>query len=143
MFQPTDTLLGTHEEMEQLSYTITYEQLDDITGLPVSFPVTLVPVDNFPESINIEADTVYGMFSDSFVQSIRFLDTSGNYTILTRFADIKNVDEVIAFHPSRIKSKIFTLQAMANNETQLFTIEVLNDWTNGRNALVGLVQGTL
>lgn len=142
MFLPSNTLLGKHREMDELSYTITYEKLNEITGILTPYPVTLSALDILPETINIDGNTISGFFSDSFSQSLQFLDIMGNYTTVTKFTEAENVDETIAFHPSMVQTRNFNILAMANNETQTYTITVLNDWTSGRDSLVALVEGT-
>jgi len=143
MFIPENPVLGEHREKQDFSYTITYEYIDEFTGLPEEYPVTLTPISNIPPSINITENTISGQFIDSFDHRLEYLSKAGNYNTVPKFSDVNNVDEMIAYYASQKERYIFEFLASANNETKTYQIIIVNNWTAGMLMLIDLVKGTI
>jgi len=131
-FLPTNTILNTVNEKENLEHTITYTD-----SFGVSFPVTITPSLNNP-TVTVSGNKIFGFYTDVFPESISYRTEDDRFVTVDSFEDIK-LDELYGiyyFKASVDRRFTYTYTAEANGETQVYTIIVENDWTEGRDELL-------
>lgn len=146
MFTPTETNLASLNEEVTFSYTITYEQVDELTMETVTYPVNLIAEEIVP-TVNISGGTISGYYTDSFNNTIQYL-TQGKQLITTdKFGKIVNLYEMVKYGADQSRTKVFNYTANAMDgdvivDSKTYTITVTNDWTTGKNNLQSYVRST-
>ena len=148
MWTPSNTILGTINEEVTFSHQITYEDIDPITTLSVSYPVTVVATTSIP-TVNILSNIISGYYTDSFTNSIQYLNKDESTVITDKFNKITDLYEMISYNADTTTTKTFVYTATAKDPvtnsvvaTQVYTIIVQNDWTTGKNNLQSYVGTT-
>jgi hypothetical protein len=136
------TDLGSVNENVNISHSITYSEVDELTLEEVSYPVTITANETNPSTISITGNTISGVYSDSFDNTITYRTAEGTFPVVTKFNQIQLGDlyEMISYKASVSRSKIFTYTATARNgstvvATETYSKTVTNDWTSGKNSL--------
>lgn len=149
-WNPVSTDLGSVDENVNFSHTITYEELDPLTELMVSYPVTITANETNPSSIVISGDTISGYYFDSFEYSITYRTGDGQLPVVSKFSQIplSNLHEMVSYKASLVLSKTFSYTAVAKDgvavkATQVYTKTVTNNWTTGKNSLQQYVGYTV
>jgi hypothetical protein len=134
--------LGSINENVNFSHSITYTEIDELTSLETSYPVTITANETNPSTISIAGNTISGFYSDSFDNTITYRTAQGTFPTVTKFNQIELGDlyEMISYKASVSRSKIFTYTATARNgstivATETYSKTVTNDWTSGKNSL--------
>jgi hypothetical protein len=134
--------LGSINENVNFSHSITYTEIDELTSLETSYPVTITANETNPSTISITGNTISGFYSDSFDNTITYRTAQGTFPTVTKFNQIELGDlyEMISYKASVSRSKIFTYTATARNgstivATETYSKTVTNDWTSGKNSL--------
>jgi hypothetical protein len=146
MFTPTETNLASLNEEVTFSYTITYEEVDELTMETVTYPVNLIAEEIVP-TVNISGGTISGYYTDSFNNTIQYL-TQGKQLITTdKFGKIVNLYEMVKYGADQSRTKVFNYTANAMDgevivDSKTYTITVTNDWTTGKNNLQSYVRST-
>lgn len=148
MWSPAETILGTVNEEVTFSYPITYEDVDLLTSLTVAYPVTIVAVESIP-TVSIVENTISGYYTDSFTNSIQYLNKNESIVTTDKFNKITDLYEMISYNADTTRTKTFEYTATAKDPltdtivaTQVYTIVVQNDWTTGKNNLQSYVGAT-
>lgn len=141
-FSPTPPLLDTVVENFAFSHLITYEDVDPLTLLPVTYPVVLTANETNPNTIVISDNSISGYYFGSFPANIQYKTKNDQYQNITKFEDINvdSLDQMIYYRASTSISKTFTYTANAMDgtnvvATEVYQIVVMNDWTSGLNSL--------
>lgn len=150
VWTPVETLLGTVREFENFSYSISYQEIDDILG-PTTYPVTIIP-SSVQETVVITdgvVATISGYFKYIFFDTVIYLDFDKN--IITKSGtetqgtweqiDMTNVYQMIEFIPDIVRFRTFEFTAIANGNEKVYAIDVSDqNWTPGMNALKNAVE---
>jgi hypothetical protein len=142
-FLPTNATLGTHEELEEFFYAITYTNI-----FGTSFPVTITT--SMPNtSVTVSSNTIYGFYSNVFTaNTIRYRTKTNTLEESTTWDDIETaiinnaVLEIYDWSPDPTISKTYYYTAHANNESKEYNIVVLNNWDTGKNNLLYYLDRT-
>lgn len=157
MWDPSNTLLGTHTESETFSHTIEYSIEDEITMLTETYKVRITPQETNPNTISfVAADpgVVSGHYGAVFNDQLTVRGYNNDFTTLNTIQngavfDVVDKDalyQVISYKADTSRSRTFHYTAEALDEfdnviaTENYTIicQDLN-WTTGKNALKDLV----
>lgn len=138
---PTQTLLTTTDELQNLSFTISYVPDPSVTSNPAT--VTVTPVTSTPY-IQVNAATISGYFSDSFNYSVNYIDRDNkNYTV-SKFSDIDTTKlyQLYKYTPNMTPSITYTYNAVAKDsvtnsvlDTKTYSIVVTQNWTTNKMLL--------
>ena len=166
MWEPVNTLLGTHAEMASFSHTIEYytESEGDPTAEPPTsggrtyYSVRIVPQESNPSSVNISGATLSGFYRGIFNDGLTTRDSKGNITTITTLAsnasvweavNRSKVHEVVGFDPDMTRSRTFSYVAHAYDPltpntiiaSQTYTVLCQDrNWTPGMLSLKELVS---
>lgn len=139
-FFPESSTLNTVNELVNLSHTITYSETVGIGG-GVSYPVTITTT--MPNStINISGNTISGYYSDSFDNDIYYRTVNDQFVMVDKWQDINDVitsgslSELYHYIADTRSRIVYSYTATANGNTKVYTINVDNDWTPGRDELL-------
>jgi hypothetical protein len=142
--------LGAVNENVTFSHSITYTEIDELTSLETSYPVTITANEPNPDSISIVENTISGFYFDSFNSTITYKNNDGQFPVVSKFSLIDNSSlyQMISYKASTEISKTFSYTAVAKDglvvkATQIYTKTVSNNWTSGKNSLqfyVGLTN---
>lgn len=149
-WSPSSTDLGTVLENVTFSHTITYTEIDELTLIETSYPVTITANETNPNSIVISGNTVSGYYFDSFNNSITYRKADGTFSTTSKFSliDQSGLHEMVSYKASTEHYKTFSYTAVAKDgavvkATQVYTKTVSNDWTAGKISLQNYVGLTL
>jgi hypothetical protein len=146
-FTPAETDLGAVLENVEFSHTITYFTEEE----PIEeLQVVVTALDENPSSILVSGNTVSGYYFDSFDNTITYRTPDGTFPVVQKFEQINRdeLDEMISYKASTVRTKIFSYRADAYLEDELvvsqtYTKTVQNDWTTGKNYLQTFVGYTV
>jgi hypothetical protein len=147
-FLPSETNLGTLNENVNFSFTITYEEAGEIdpeTSLPgpsTILPVTIVAMEENPATVIISGDTISGYYFDSFINELKYKNLDKNLITTNKFEKIENLYEMVRYAADLNRTRVFSYLATTTAGSQIYTITVQNDWTNGKNSLQAYVRTT-
>jgi hypothetical protein len=146
MFTPTETNLASLNEEVTFSYTITYEEVDELTMETVTYPVNLIAEEIVP-TVNISGGTISGYYTDSFNNTIQYLSQGKELITTDKFGKIVNLYEMVKYGADQSRTKVFNYTANAMDgevivDSKTYTITVTNDWTTGKNNLQSYVRST-
>lgn len=169
MWNPTDTLLGTHAELESFSHSIEY-YVEGAAGDPLAeppvpagentyYPVRITPQQTNPDTVSFTTGNpgvVSGFFKGIFNDSLTTRAPDGTLTTITTlsapegsvFTKVSrdNVYEVISFKADTTRSRTLTYLAEALDgdtviASQVYTILAQDtNWSPGQSALKELVS---
>jgi hypothetical protein len=136
-FLPENTLLGTVDEFNNVNFTVTYTTL-----LGVSYPVTITPID-INNTVTIESNKVTGYYSDSFDNTVNYRNKDDSFDTVSKFSDVNLItySELVKYTASTVRFKDYSYTATANGESQVYTVKVMNNWTNGKINLLRFLAG--
>jgi hypothetical protein len=144
-FSPSNTILNTLNEFENLSHTITYTSplgASGATGIGTSYPVTITAVEPHAQ-ITIVDNNISGYYRDVFNNEIyyriRHEDPSQDEFFMVHYfneIDPEQPYEIYHYNVDTTTRKTFSYIATANGESQTYTINVDNDWTTARDQLL-------
>ena len=145
-FNPVSTTLGTVNENNSFSFTITYATVLP----PASLNVIITPLETNPNSIIISGGTISGYYYDTFDNTITYRTKTDTFITVPKFEqiDLTTLSEMVSYKASLVHYKNFTYRADAMNingtvaASQVYTIIVSNDWTAGRDNLKTFVGYT-
>ena len=145
-FSPVSTTLGTVNENNSFSFTITYATVLP----PASLSVIITPLETNPNSIVISGGTISGYYYDTFDNTITYRTKTDTFITVPKFEqiDLNKLSEMVSYKASLVHYKNFTYRADAMNingtvaASQVYTIIVSNDWTAGRDNLKTFVGYT-
>ena len=132
-FNPANTLLGSVNEFENKSFTITY------SGLLGDEPVTITANQPTPNITIISGNTISGYFSDSFENIITYRTKQDTFVEVNKFTEIDNEELYGIYHfdaDSRVQIPYTFTASVPSGATQTYTIIVLHNYTPNRNQLV-------
>lgn len=136
---PSETLLTTIDENNNLSFSISY--VEDSTGTPAV--VTVAPITQHP-TIQIANNTISGYFSDSFNYTVNYVDDKGTDYTVSRFSEIDPFKpyKLYKYSPNATNSITYNYVATARDSitntviaTQPYSIVVTQNWTSNKNLL--------
>lgn len=142
-FLPELSVLNTLDELKNLSHTITYVETIGIgaSGISTSYPVTITTT--MPNStINISGNTISGYYSDSFDNEIYYRTVDDQFVMVDKWQDIVyaiasgSLSELYHYKADTRSRIVYSYTATANGNTKVYTINVDNNWTPGRNQLI-------
>jgi len=152
-FLPANTVLGTTDEFKNVSFTVTYTQtvggIGGIGGITTSYPVTITPID-INKTVTVDQNKITGYFSDSFDNLVYYRNKDDSFSTVSNFSDV-NLDtysDLVKYTASPVIYKTYSYRATANGQSQIYTIKVMNNWSNGKinmlKFLIGqkIIQGT-
>lgn len=138
---PTETLLGSHAELENFSHAIQYYTeeagaVDPVTGLPGSstqtyYAVRIIPQQENPNTVIFASGitaTISGYYKGIFNDTLKTRDADGNFTTVTTLeagggvfdkVDRTKVYEVISFKADTTRKRVFTYLAEAYDNNPL------------------------
>lgn len=144
-FSPSNTVLNTLNEFENLSHTITYTAplgASGATGIGTSYPVTITAVEPH-DNITITDNTISGYYKDVFNNDIYYRTrhddaSTDQFFMVHYFSQIDPAQPYEIYHDDvdTTTRKTFSYIASANGETQTYTINVDNDWATARDQLL-------
>lgn len=142
---PSLTDLGSLNENVNFSHTIVYEEVDPITSILTSYPVTITATESNPNTVLISANSISGFYRDVFDNTIKYRTTQGTFPVVTKFdqIDTSKLYQMISYKASLSVSRVFSYIATANGVSQTYTKIVTNDWTSGKTSLQTYVGLTL
>ena len=167
MWEPSNTLLGTHTESETFSHEVYYYTVEDgpidpETGLPTPgeetyYAVRITSVEDNPNTISFitgNPATVGGHYGAVFNDQLTVRGYNNNFTTLHTLTDgnvfevvdLTSLHEVISYKADTTRTRTFHYLAEAlDGETVIasenYTIVCQDlNWTPGKNALQGLVS---
>jgi hypothetical protein len=132
-FSPTNTLLGTVNEFQNISFTISYNSLF------LSNPQVTITANQPSPNIIINNNIITGYFSDSFENIISYRTNQDTFVEVSRFTDIDTEELYGIYHfdaDSRVQIPYTFTASIPSGETQTYTIIVLHNFTPNRNQLV-------
>jgi hypothetical protein len=146
-FSPISTTLGTVNENTNFSFTVTYATILP----PASLSVIITPLETNPNSIVISGGSISGYYYDSFDNTLTYRTKTDTFITVPKFEqiDLNKLSEMVSYKASLVLYKNFTYRADAMNTngtvaaSQIYTIIVSNDWTEGKNNLQTFVGYTL
>jgi len=153
VWTPSSSVLGTHNEGDQISYTIscvaTYTQAAVPPALPatktVNCSITIVP-EKIRDTLMIGAGTITGTLVDVFNRSITYMTKDRQYVTVDGYSKIDhgNLYKMISVVPSSSSSVNFNFACTAVEvpETKTFTIVIQNNWDGDKNSLKSFVAET-
>jgi len=139
-FSPSTSSLNTLNEFKNLSHTITY-----VSSGGISYPVTITASESNP-TIVISGNTISGYYSDVFVGEIGYRTVDDQFITVDNWQDVEDavndgsLSEIYYYYADQAINYVYTYTASANNETQIYTITVTNDWTYGRDQLLRYIN---
>lgn len=147
-FLPENTLLGTFDEFKNANFTITYTTpvVPGIGGAPatggVSYPVTITPID-INSTVTVETNKITGYYSDSFDNLVYYRNKDDSFDTVSNFSDVNlsTYSDLIKYQASTVVYKDYSYTATANGESQVYTVKVMNNWSNGKNNLLQFLAG--
>jgi hypothetical protein len=169
MWTPSDTLLGTHAELETFSHSIQY-YIEGAAGNPEAIPpepagenvyyeVRITPQQSNPETVTFttgDPGIISGYYKGIFNDSLTTRAPDGTLTTITTLGEPEgsvfskvsrdNVYEVISFKADTTRSRTLTYLAEALEDgeviaSQVYTILAQDtNWTPGLISLKELVS---
>lgn len=155
MWTPTDTLLGTHAELESFSHSIEYY----VESETAYYPVRISPQQTNPDTINFTTGNpgvISGFFKGIFNDSLTTRAPDGTITTITTLDEPEgsvftkvnrdNVYQVISFKADTTRSRTLTYLAEALDgdtviNSQVYTILAQDtNWSPGQASLKELVS---
>jgi len=144
-FFPSSTTLNTVNELKNLSHTITYVEVTGASGISggtsISYPVIVTAV--VPNTtINVSNNIISGYYTDCFDNEISYRTVDDRFITVSRWQDIayaiaaESLSELYYYKADTTTRIVYNYTATANGNSQTYTINVDNDWTNGRNQLI-------
>jgi hypothetical protein len=150
MFSPKETQLNTLYENESFRSNILYiadtTPTYGATGIGVStggqtYPVTITT--NMPNStVKLETNTISGYFTGVFANEISYRTVDDQFITVSKWPDIaaaianETLLEIYYFHADPRPRVTYNYTATVNEHSQVYTINVDNDWMSGRNKLI-------
>jgi hypothetical protein len=131
MFTPTNSDLGSINELKQFIHTITYND-----GMERG--VTITPNLN-NSTVSIVDNTISGYYSDVFPKVIEYRTKQDTFVGVDQFSKIyePEVYGLYFFTPSKQQDETFEYVAKADNgDTKTYYISVHNTWTKGKDDLL-------
>jgi len=141
-WSPTDTNLGTYNELSDVSETITY------TDGGTSYTVTLTPQQTDPTTLTLSNDdpaTITGYYDNVFTDTIQYRTINDTFVDVTSFSDIDldELSEMIYYVPESTTSRTYSYLATADGQSKTYTITINNDWDAGKFLLKSYVKRTV
>jgi len=142
LWTPAQSLLTTTDELNNLSYTISYVADPLVTTNPV---VVTISADKSIPSINISNSTISGYFSESFDYTVKYIDKYKNDYTVTKFSniDISKLYAIYKYTPNMNSSVTYNYIATAKDsvtndvlDTKTYSIVVTQNWTPNKNLLL-------
>lgn len=146
-WNPSSDNLGTVNEGISVSHTITYSEIDPLTLLETTYPVTITAADTSP-TISVSDNQIVGYYSDSFDYTVQHRTVDGELPIVNKFSELpSNVYEMVKYSPNTATTKTFSYTAVAKNgstvvSTKTYTKTVSNNWTYNKMLLQKYVSGS-
>lgn len=136
-FLPTTTNLGQVDEYKNVNYTITYTD-----ALNVSYPVTVSAID-INSTVTVESNKITGYYTESFDDTVYYRNKDDTFDTVAKFSqvDTETYSELVKYTADTTAFKDYTYLATANGESQVYTVVVTNNWTNGRNNMLSFLAG--
>jgi hypothetical protein len=153
VWTPSAAILGTHNEGDPISYTIsciaTYEQAAIPPALPatktVNCSITIVP-EKIRDTLVLGDGSITGTLVDVFNRSITYMTKDRQYVTVDGYSKIDNGNlyKMISVVPSSSSSENFnfTCTAVEVPETKTYTIVIQNNWDGDKNSLKSYVAET-
>jgi hypothetical protein len=169
MWVPSDTLLGTHAELETFSHSIQY-YIEGAAGDPEAIPpvpagenvyydVRITPQQNNPDTVTFttgDPGIISGYYKGIFNDSLTTRAPDGTLTTITTLGEPEgsvfskvsrdNVYEVISFKADTTRSRTLTYLAEALDGDEVIAAQVYTilaqdtNWTPGQISLKELVS---
>ena len=136
-WSPSNTTLGTVDERDAFSFTITYT--DDITQQ--SEDVTITANDPDPDVV-ITDNNIAGQYEDVFDQTIKYRTKQDTFVEVQKWSEI-NTDElygVYHFIQDPATTKTYTFEATAGGASQTYSIVVNNSLDYDKRQLAKYVN---
>lgn len=162
MWTPTETLLGTHAELETFTHSIEYvvagasgdpEAVPPVpAGEDIRYTVRITPQQSNPETVSFttgDPGIISGFYKSIFNDSLTTRSPTGQLTTITTLGtpegsvfdkvDRTNLYEVISFKADTTRSRTLTYLAEALDESTVIASQVYTILAQDRNWTPGLV----
>ena len=131
-WSPSNTLLGTVNEQEDIDFNITYT--NELTNQIE--PVTITANVSDP-TISLLPGRITGQYTEVFDNIIRYRTISDELVSVRKWNDIDR-DEyygIYYYQADPIRSKTYTYTAESETSSQTYTVAIENDWSLAQSTL--------
>ena len=136
-WSPSNTTLGTVDERDAFSFTITYT--DDITQQTEDVTITA----NDPDSnVVITDNNITGQYEDVFDQTIKYRTKQDAFVEVQKWSEINTTELYGVYHfiQDPTQTKTYTFEAMAGGASQIYSIVVNNSLDYDKRQLAKYVN---
>ena len=138
-WSPSNTTLGTVDERDTFSFTITYT--DDITQQSEDVTITA----NDPDSnVVITNNTIAGKYEDVFDQTIKYRTVQDTFVEVQKWSQVNTQELYGVYHfiQDTATTRTYTFEATAGSASQTYSIIVNNDMDYDKRQLAKYVNPT-